>query len=429
MNDRIATRPGEPDGPRVERVPMQAGGTLWRIRSLEAARQVLRARDRTTQAGFTAEHIPKGVLRHHPILVSDGPLHDEQRSKVGRFFAPKVVAERYAGLMAEVADRRLAAAVAQDTFMLDDLALDFAVEVTAEVVGLTESPVEAMARRLVTFFNQPPFDLTRRDLGRTPAQWARAARAGLVPIARLWWHDVRPAVRARRRARELDRTRERLTRRWPGVSARRGCDPAHPGPRRRDDVISHLIDEGYTDADILVECVTYGTAGMVTTRELIGMAALHLLRDAALRARFLDAEQTERLAILHEILRLEPVVGHLYRRARGAIALADGDDRFEVAPGDLVDVCVRPTNADPRATDHGLALCPGRTLPRGVDATGLAFGDGAHRCPGQPLAMLETDALLTRLLALDVEVVREPELGWDDLIAGYWLRGFELRAR
>jgi cytochrome P450 len=61
-----------------------------------------------------------------------------------------------------------------------------------------------------------------------------------------------------------------------------------------------------------------------------------------------------------------------------------------------------------------------------VDAAALTFGDGAHRCPGQPLALLEADALLTRLLALNPRIVSEPELGWDDLIAGYTLRGFRL---
>lgn len=246
---------------------------------------MLRARSETTQAGFTAEWIPKGRLTHHPILISDGPQHDEQRGKVGRFFAPRVVAERYTGSMEACADRLLAEALAAGRCRLDDLALLYSVEVTAEVVGLTDSPVPKMARRLVTFFNQPPFDITRPDLGRTPAQWARAAANGLLPIIRFHLADVRPAIRARRRA-------------------------------RRADVVSHLIDEGYSDIEILVECVTYGTAGMVTTREFICMAAWHLLRHDALRERYLVAGEQERFAILNEIIRLEPVVGHLYRRVQ-----------------------------------------------------------------------------------------------------------------
>jgi cytochrome P450 len=324
-------------------------------------------------------------------------LHDEQRSKVGRFFAPTVVAERYTARMEATADALLAAAAGRGTLLLDELALDYAVEVTAEVVGLTDSPVPAMARRLVTFFNQPPFDITRPDLGRTAGQWAQAAVNGLVPIVRFYVADVRPAIRRRRRA---------------------------PG----QDVISHLIAEGYTNADILVECVTYGTAGMVTTREFIAMACWHLLRNERLRARYLVAGQDERFAILNEIIRLEPVVGHLYRRASADVEVGDREGTWTIPRGDLVDICVRQVNADPDAVGEApVDLCPGRTLPGGVNAAVLSFGDGAHRCPGQPLAILETDVLLTRLLALSPELVREPDLDWDNLIEGYRLRGFELR--
>lgn len=390
-NLRRAVKPGEADAPRVEQV-----GTTWRIRSLAAARQVLRARDRTTQAGFTAEWIPKGRLKHHPILISDGPLHDEQRRKVGRFFAPAVVAERYTDRMEACADALLAGADAAGGCLLDDLALAYSVEVTADVVGLTDSPVEKMARRLVSFFNQPPLDITKPDLGRTPAQWARAALDGLVPILRFYLADVRPAIRTRRRA-------------------------------PRTDVISHLIEEGYTDTDILVECVTYGTAGMVTTREFIQMACWHLLEQPRLRARYLVAGQPERFAILNEVIRLEPVVGHLYRRAQADLEVTEGGQSWTIRPGDLVDVCVRPANADPEAVGADpLDLCPGRALPSGMNQAGLAFGDGAHKCPGQPLAMLETDVLLTRLLARNPRLVAAPTLGWDNLIEGYWLRGFEL---
>ena len=63
----------------------------------------------------------------------------------------------------------------------------------------------------------------------------------------------------------------------------------------------------------------------------------------------------------------------------------------------------------------------------GVNPAGLAFGDGEHKCPGQPLAMLESDVLLHALLSRRPQVVREPELGWDDLIEGYTLRGLQLR--
>ena len=389
-SQRRAVKPGEVGGLRVERE-----GHVWRIRSLEAARQVLRARDATRQAGFTAEKIPEGYLDHHPILVSDGPRHDDQRRKVARFFAPAVV-DRYTEQMERCADRLLDEAAARGRCRLDELALLFTVEITAEVVGLTESSVPRMARRLVSFFNQPPFDITRDDLGRSGRQWAVAAFNGLVPIVRFYLADVRPALRRRRK-------------------------------ERADDVISHLLDEGYSTTGVLVECVTYGTAGMVTTREFIVMAAWHLLEDDALRERYLASGRDERLAILGEIIRLEPVVGHLYRRATAPVVIGDRGQEWTIEPGHLVDVCVRGANADPDAVGEApLTLRPGRPLPGGVNPTVLTFGDGAHKCPGQPLAMLEADVLLTRVLARDPAVVGEPELGWDNLIEGYWLRGFEL---
>ena len=388
---RRASRADEREVPRVAKE-----GGLWRIRSLAVARQVLRARRETTQAGFTAEWIPQGWLRHHPILISDGPLHDEQRTRVARFLAPAVVADRYLSLMERRADALLDGR-GREVFALDDLALLYAVEVTGHVVGLTESPVPALARRLVSFFRQPPFDLALPRLGRTPRQWALAAANGVVPLVRFHLADVRPAIRRRRR-------------------------------RPAGDIVSHLIAEGYTDADILVECLTYGTAGMVTTREFITMAAWHLLADDALADRYRAAERTERLAILNEILRLEPVVGHLYRRATAPFTLTEGDRTWAVAAGDLLDVAVRQANADPEAVGaDALTLCPGRRLPAGVNEAVLSFGDGAHRCPGQPLAVLEADVLLTRLLARDPVLLDEPMLGWDDLIAGYTLRGLRLR--
>lgn len=376
---------------------MEKVGDLWKVRSMEVARQVLRARHATTQAGFTAEAIPQGFLKNHPILFSDGPLHDEQRSKVARFFAPKVVATRYQELMDGAAEAVVVDAEAMDVFDLDELSLYFTVEVTAEVVGLTNSRVRPMARRLVRFFNQPAFDITRKDLGRTNRQWMQAALNGLWPVAKFWFSDVRPAIKARRKV------------------------PS-------EDVISHLIAEGYTNVDILVEATTYGTAGMVTTREYICMAAWHLLKHDELRARYLVAGEKERHAILHEIIRLEPVVGHIYRRAQDDIEITDGDDSWTIRSGELVDLYIRHANADPEAVgDEPLNLCPGRELPRGVNETVMSFGDGAHKCPGQHLAISESDALLRRLLARNVSIISEPTMGWDELISGYMLRGFALR--
>lgn len=367
---------------------------MWRIRSFEPARQVLRARDRSTQAGFTAEKIPRGLFHAHPILISDGEAHDRQRREVARFFAPAVIADRYGEHIAATAERIVDEAAVTGRCRLDEAALHFTVEVTSRVVGLTESDTDSMAARLVSFFRQPPVDLAAADWGRTKRQWAQAAVNGIVPILRFFAHDVLPAVRAHRR-------------------------------RHRGDVISHLIDSGHSLGDILVECLTYGTARMVTTREFIAMACWHLLDDEQLRGEYLTAEQPRRLSILEEIIRLEPVVGHLYRRATSAIDISAGDGRTTIPAGDLIDVCVRETNVDAGTYgDDAEAVCPARhdTAP----AAGLSFSDGAHGCPGKPLALYETDALLHRLLACDPRLLTGPTVEWDDLIEGYRIRTIDL---
>lgn len=383
-----------PNAPRVER-----SGSVWTIRSHAVADQILRARHQTTQAGFTSEAIPQGAFTHHPILVSDGPMHDEQRRKVGRFFAPKFVRDRYTVLMHSTAERLLTEARAGGTVLVDDLALFYAVEVTRGVVGLEHSSVKGMSRRLVRFFNQPPFDMTRKDLGRTRRQWAQAAFNGLVPILHFWLADVRPSVRALRK-------------------------------RRGENVISHLIDEGYSDIDILIECVTYGSAGMVTTREFIAMALWHLLGNSDLRGQYRAADQDGKIEMLEEILRLEPVVGHLYRRIQEPVTVSEGDEHWTLEPGSLVDIAVRSTNTDPEAFgDDTRAVCPMRGRAEGVGRTGLSFSSGAHKCPGQFLAVAETEVLVTKLLEAGASLVAEPSVTWDHLIAGYQLRGMRVAFR
>lgn len=391
INTRKAVPEDEDSQPRVD-----YDRNMWRIRSFEAGRQLLRSRHQTTQAGFTAEKIPRGYFRHHPILISDGADHDEQRREVARFFAPAVVSAKYGDFIDDRAQTLVDTAVAEGRCRLDEVALHYSVDVTAKVVGLTESSIDKMARRLVGFFRQPPVDLSAPAMGRTRRQWVQAAVNGLVPIGRFYSSDVRPAIRARRR-------------------------------QRRDDVLSHLLDAGYNTADILVECVTYGTAGMVTTREFISMACWHLLTNSEVGREYIAAARPARLEILEEIIRLDPVVGHLYRRAQTDIDITDGGDEYTISSGDLVDVCVRQANADPQAMGADPeTICPHRQRVQGTPAVGLSFSDGAHRCPGQPLALYETDALLHKLLVHQPRLLSQPTITWDNVIEGYRVRGLDL---
>lgn len=365
-------------------VPVEArpDGT-WSVHGFSAARKLLRG-DKTRQAGFKAELVERlPEKRKTPILFLEGAPHHEQRRLTAPFFTPRAVEERYQALMARLADRIVQDFAAAGAGELSTMAMAMAVGVAAEVVGLTDSRVPGLDRRINAFFA----DGVSNAGGRFRRAWQ--AFVAQVRLLRFYALDVRPSIAARRRA-------------------------------PRDDVISHLLAQGYRGTEILTECITYGAAGMVTTREFITLCAWHLLDQPALRARYLSAGTAERYALLEELLRLEPVVGTIFRRTTAEVAL----DEATIPAGALVAIDIRAVNADPLVCGEApLAVRPDRCPSQRAGAPVMSFGDGAHRCPGSFLAIQETDIFLTRLLAVaGLQLVRPPRVGWNPLVTGYELR-------
>jgi cytochrome P450 len=326
-----------------------------------------------------------------PILFLEGKPHQEQRKRAARFFTPKVVSTNYRQVMERLADTLTSEVRRAKRADVSYLSLTLAVRVAAEVVGLTNSRLPGMAKRLEMFFEE---------------QWAIDRRRNPLALIRtLWRHrhmaaffflDVQPAIRARRR-------------------------------QPQEDVISHLLAQGYSEREILIECLTYAAAGMATTREFISLAAWHLLEHPALRARYLGAPEEERYAILHELLRLEPVVGDLYRQATADLHIESRGVPIIIPQGARMQIHIRGANTDATIVgEQPLELCPGRALKgENVPPMLMSFGDGHHRCPGAYLAIQETDILLQRLLALDgVRIERAPTMIWNDLVTGYEFRNF-----
>lgn len=381
-SQRKTGRGERPDAPAVE----ERDG-VWHLRSYATVRQVLRNADATRQAGFNAELVGKTGLRQ-PVLFQDGAEHLEQRTAIARFFTPKRVDDAYQTLMEDLSDELIVDLQRSRRADLSELSLALAVQVAARVVGLTDSRVPGMARRLEAVLALERLERlspVRRTIHMASAQ---------LRLLRFYLQDVRPAIRARRKA-------------------------------PREDVISHLLGMGYRPAEILIECITYGAAGMATTREFIGIAAWHLLENEPLRRDYLAADEGERHRILHEILRLEPVVGHLYRRAVTDVVIEHEGSRTTIPAGSRIDLDVRAANADPAAVgDDPLQVCPHRQLAPRVQPPVHAFGDGAHRCPGAFIAIKESDVFLQRLLRLPIRLSAPPRIAWNDLIESYEVRDF-----
>ncbi|MDT5033870.1 MAG: hypothetical protein QOC94_4041 [Actinoplanes sp.] len=369
--------------------PAHAGpDNVWKVQDFGTARAMLRHTE-TRQAGFGIERFDRvGGKMRMPVLFRDGVEHREHRRQTAKYFTPKKVDSSYRELMGRLADEQCDLLCRRGEADLSQLSFRLAVGVAAEVIGLTESG-PGMAKRLNRFFAEHSGTPGWRNPKAAYQQW----RSNLN-VALFYWRDVRPAVTARK-------------------------------AESRDDLISHLLSEGCNKAEILSECITFAAAGMITTREFITVAAWHLFSDDALRLAYLEGTEKERVAILHEILRLEPVVGRLFRRTTAEIQVGD----VTIPAGARLDISVAATNLDPAAAGPNPgAVCPARPVADGFGDAGLSFGDGPHRCPGAYIAIQETDTFLTKLFALPgLTLVQEPTTRIRPEISSYELVGMRLK--
>jgi cytochrome P450 len=205
-----------------------------------------------------------------------------------------------------------------------------------------------------------------------------------------FYRDVKPAIRARQQ-------------------------------KPREDVITQLVQDGYSERSILIECMTYGTAGMVTTREFIVMVAWHFFDNPELKDRFLADDEAGQLAIIEEILRLEPVATFLMRRAVGE---ATGPGGTPIEQGKVYSIDIRSTNVDEAFTGEcPFALDPERAKRMKVVGSYMSFGDGPHRCPGAQVALQETRIFVDRLFRLPgLRLAKPPTMTWLDALGSYELR-------
>ncbi|TCB97302.1 nitroreductase family deazaflavin-dependent oxidoreductase [Micromonospora zingiberis] len=365
--------------------------SVWHIQDFATAQRLLRDL-RTRQGGFGVEHADKFPAKmRQPVTWRDGEEHREHRRQTARYFAPRRVDTTYQAMIEWMAQDQCAVLLRNGRADLSELAFSLSVAVVGQVLGLTEGGA-GLATRLDRIF---------KDLDVVPG-WAnpqavRRQAAAAYNMGAFYRSDVRPAIAVRR-------------------------------VQRRDDLISHLIDEGCTNGEILGECVTYAGAGMVTTREFITVAAWHLLSDDELRASYSGGDRDNRMTILQEILRLEPVVANLARWTTGPMEFDSPTGPVAVPVGTRLDIDVAAANLDASAVGECPGqLRPGRQMAAGVAEVGLAFGDGPHRCPGAHIAMAETEIFLTKLLALpQVRMIAPPSASLRPEFASYAMSGLQV---
>jgi cytochrome P450 len=191
----------------------------------------------------------------------------------------------------------------------------------------------------------------------------------------------------------------------------------------RDDLISDIVDatldgEPLTDPEMLFMFTQFLVAGNETTTKLITASVATLLQRPELMAR-LRSEPALTPGFIEEVLRLEPPVQGLYRRATADAELGG----VTIRAGDHLLLLYAAGNRDermfPRAGD--LDPCRANAMQH------LGFGHGEHYCLGSALARAEGRIALEVLLERLDHIRPAPGVDLDRLEYGpsYILRGLQ----
>ncbi|HEY0960248.1 MAG TPA: cytochrome P450 [Novosphingobium sp.] len=343
------------------------------VRDFGMARDVLRG-PAVFQAGRGAEKMKDLNPEHLSVFFLDGDIHKKRRGQIARYFTPKAMNTKYRPTMESSTKKLIDQLRRSGREQLDLLSFELACDVASEIIGLTNSDSHAMMQRIRKSFLQMGVSAAN------PKNSFLSNMKKLYRIGMFYFKDVVPAIKARQK-------------------------------ERQDDVMSLLIDEGYTNKSILIECQTYGSAGMLTTREFIVVAAWHMFERDDLRQTFLDGDESVQFGILEEILRVDPVVTHIHRRAKQDFTGANGE---QVKAGELYALELRSANLDEAVVGEcPHKIDPERSKKQRMTSAWMSFGDGPHRCPGAQVALHETRVFLDALLRVPgIRLANPPTVEW-----------------
>ena len=284
------------------------------------------------------------------VIGSDGAEHQRQRRFLNRAFSARRVRDLRArmDMLAGEAVAKIATMDAWDA--MDDLAHLVPRRIIGEILDVEP---------------ERHGDLTR---------WTSEMMAATAGAQR-------NTLAARRRL--MDVLAEFTTYFVPKIEARRAC----PG----DDFISDLVrgEDGLNALETLLTIRLLMIAGTDTTSALIGNTILALVRRPEQIQMLIDDPRLIPAAI-DESLRYWAPFYFLLRETTRDLEV----EGVEIPSGALVAVMLASANQDPEA------FADARTFDiRRADGRGhIAFGHGAHRCVGAPLAREEAEAVLTAVL-------------------------------
>jgi cytochrome P450 len=283
------------------------------------------------------------------MVTMDAPMHTQERALIMRLLTPKRLRENEE-FMWRLADRQIDEFVGMGRCeFIGAYSQPFAMLVVADVLGVPE----ADHQRFRDFFG----------LSAAPGEIGGDADIGLNALGGLddWFAKY--------------------------IEDRRS-EP-------RDDVLTQLAIATYPDGSTpevtaVVRTATFlFAAGQETTARLLAVGLKYLCEYPELQDE-LRAHNERIPNFIEEALRIESPVKSDFRLARRSTTVAG----VEIAAGTPVMLLNGAANRDPRHFE-----CPAEfRLDRPNAKTHIAFGRGAHSCPGGPLARVEGRVSIERIL-------------------------------
>jgi cytochrome P450 len=288
---------------------------------------------------------------HEHMVTMDPPMHTQERALLMRLITPKRLKDNEA-FMWRLADHQLDELVDKDHCeFIRSFAQPFAMLVVADLLGVPEADHQRF----------------REGFGLSAAPGKIGAGGDTGPdLNALAWLDEWFAEYIEDRRREP-----------------------------RQDVLTDLALATYPDGTTpevpaVVRTATFlFAAGQETTARLLAAALKHLAEHPELQDE-LRADRALIPAFVEEALRIESPVKTDFRLARRSTTIGGVD----VPAGTPVMLLNGAANRDPRRFD-----CPAEfRVDRPNTMDHIAFGRGAHACPGSPLARAEARISIDRIL-------------------------------
>jgi len=288
-----------------------------------------------------------------PFLFMDPPDHTRLRGLVQKAFTPRVIEglrPRVNEIVDELLDRALEAGRME---AIEDFAYQVPVQIISEMLGVPHEDHETfkgwsrvLAKSLDPELVMPP-----------PEVMAERARASLAFVEY-----------------------------FRGLIGERRTSPG-------DDLLTALVaaeeaGDKLTEPELLSTLILLLVAGHETTVNLIGNSILAVGRDHALQSEWRGDPAVDKSAI-EEVLRLDPPVQFTGRGAKEDVELPSGT----LKQGEFAVALLGAANRDPSHFGD-----PDTFDLRRADNRHLAFGFGIHHCLGAPLARIEGQVAMAKLL-------------------------------